>query len=188
VAAASSASSGEPARGGDKFASLAAQRGAEEGRAEALLRRRRDGAWEDLDRAEALTVKLLDCARRTAGTLAAGAATAAAAEATTTEAAALDRQLHAQQRDYLDTLQRLHGLLIQHAHHVKAYEQPARANRMYLQRVEWRLADSKRNYLKDALRLHQQEEEEKEKMGHQEETEQKQSGRASVGSKRKRRK
>jgi hypothetical protein len=59
------------------------------------------------------------------------------------------------QSQYMKTVSEMHSLLKPHAEFIQAYQAPTRMNRMYLQRVELRIAESKRSILEEFLRLQQ---------------------------------
>jgi hypothetical protein len=95
----------------------------------------RSQVWKDLEEAEAAAVKLLDVAQET---------TARLAERTLMPDKA---------KEYNQLLSSLHSKLAPHATLIRAYEQPTRSNRMYLTRIEQRLADQKRLLLQDIMRI-----------------------------------
>jgi hypothetical protein len=106
--------------------------------------RQRDQVWKDLDTAEAAVTRLLQLAEQTASILAAQTV----------------RNLHPDEDDnssrlqtlplqYQETVNEIHTLLKPHAAHIKPYVAPTRVNRMYLQRVEHRLAESKLRLLQE---------------------------------------
>lgn len=118
-----------------------------------LLKRchQRDSVWQDLDLAEAKTIQLLQLAETTAIALA--EKTMTNDDASSVDMSDLQR-IHSQ---YQQTVVEIHSLLKPHADLVQAYKAPTRVNRMYLQRVELRLADAKRSLLQDFINLQKQE-------------------------------
>lgn len=103
----------------------------------------RDSVWKDLDEAEAGVCKLLQLAESTASKL---------ASFVTHPQHNLDEP-----EAYQETLNTIHGLLKPHAHFVQAYQPPAHINKMYLQRVELRIAESKRALLQDYVEIKKEE-------------------------------
>ena len=106
--------------------------------------RQRDQVWKDLDTAEAAVTRLLQLAEQTASILA--AQTAQALHPDDDDSSSSLQTLPLQ---YQETVNEIHTLLKPHAAHIKAYVAPTRVNRMYLQRVEHRLAESKLRLLQE---------------------------------------
>ena len=99
----------------------------------------RDAVWRDLERAEALTVRLLDLAHE------------AASYWSHPEDQNQKQPLSVE--PFQTTLQEIHTALHPHAALVQAYQAPQKTNRMYQSRVEWRLAESRKEILKEYLEL-----------------------------------
>jgi hypothetical protein len=114
------------------------------------LCQQRDSVWNDLDLAEARAMHLLQLAEKTTTSLA--DMTFCVNDNEVNNGMEL---LQTMQSDYMTTVSEIHSLLKPHAEFVKAYQPPARVNRMYLQRVELRIAESKRSILEELLRLQQ---------------------------------
>jgi hypothetical protein len=99
----------------------------------------RDSVWKDLADAEAAVCKLLQLAESTATKL--------------TDFISNPQQNIDEPEAFQETLNTIHGLLKPHAHIVQAYRPPTHINRMYLQRVELRIAENKRALLQDYVEL-----------------------------------
>jgi hypothetical protein len=93
--------------------------------------------WDDLQQAEAATLRLLQLARETAESL--------------VNADTLDDNENKHQTpptdDFLETLHKVHALLSPHASLVKAYVAPTEPNKTYLAKVELGMARQKRNVI-----------------------------------------
>ncbi|GKY98596.1 hypothetical protein MPSEU_000816300 [Mayamaea pseudoterrestris] len=91
--------------------------------------------WNDLQLAEAATLKLLQLARETAESL--------------TQADTLDdnQQALPPTDEFLESLQSIHSRLAPHAFLVKAYQAPTEPNQTYLAKVELGMARQKRNVI-----------------------------------------
>lgn len=141
----------------DKFSALAAspttrpptreeiqQREQEEkvAKLEARAQQRQD-VWQDLARAEGAIVQLLSLAEQTTARLA---------------ETKIDDELSELAEAYSKTLADIHAKLSPHADLLVAYQFPTRTNRMYLARVEQRLADQKRELLKELKSLEEEQE------------------------------
>jgi hypothetical protein len=130
-------------RRGDKFAAVRQQKqvAEQQTKQQALLDkcRQRDQVWKDLDTAEAAVVRLLQLAEQTASILAAQTSIPSSESSNHNTMSNLVQI----QSQYQEKVHEVHSLLKPHAAFVRAYQAPARANPMYLQRVELRLADSK---------------------------------------------
>jgi len=121
----------------------------------------RDAVWDDLDRAEAALLQLLQTAEQTA--------TALARQTTTTtiddDDDDDDQLLPQLAADYQERLAEIHRVLAPHAVHVQPY-QPQHAaaagdpHRVYRQRVEHRLAVSQRALLQEMVQAAQQRQQE----------------------------
>jgi hypothetical protein len=103
----------------------------------------RDSVWKDLDEAEAAVCKLLQLAEITATKL--------------TNFITNPQQNLDEPEAYQETLNTIHGLLKPHAHIVQAYQPPTHINRMYLRRVDLRIAENKRALLEDYVKITKQE-------------------------------
>ena len=102
--------------------------------------------WNDLQLAEAATLRLLRLASDTAESL---------IHAETLDA---DNPHDAPPIDeFVTTLQSVHSLLSPHAHFVKAYQAPTEPNKTYLAKVELGMARQKRNVLQAWNKLLQEE-------------------------------
>lgn len=137
---------------GNKFAAMATQQASSKSAQEEQKKKddlerikqrsqQRDKVWKDLQDAEAATMKLLSIAEETAKRL--------SARQVDNETAELSQQ-------YSDVLAKIHAHLAPHASLVQAYTAPARTHRMYLARVEQRIAGEKRNLLKEYLRMEEE--------------------------------
>lgn len=114
------------------------------------LCQQRDSVWNDLDLAEARAMQLLKLSETTATSLADMALCVNDDEVKNGM-----NHLQIIQSQYMQTVSDIHSLLKPHAEFVQAYQAPTRMNRMYLQRVELRIAESKRSILEEFLRLQQ---------------------------------
>lgn len=148
MASAQAAEEGNPVRR-DKFAAVQQQKKVEDVHKKKKLIadkcRQRDHVWKDLDAAEAAVTRLLHLAERTADTLAVQTGQAQSHDSLSTSL------LMDIQSQYQQSVNNIHALLEPHAEHIKAYAAPTRVNRMYLQRVEHRLADSKLRLLQECM-------------------------------------
>jgi hypothetical protein len=140
----------------------------------------RNPVFRDLEVAENMVVQLLDIAASTADYLSSLAANRPppshhrrTSDADQMESHAhsassthrhLDDKLKKNGKDYLDTLNQIHSLLLPHAHMVKAYQTESHAvngsrndQNMYVSKMELRLAREKQTLLADFLALEQEE-------------------------------
>ena len=125
----------------------------------------RDSVWDELDEAEATVLQVLQLAQQTAQVLA----------HKTTEEHFLDNDdeedaeeeeegpmtpqlLRSLAVDYQKGVSKIHRLLSSHASHVVPYEASTATNRLYLQRVEHRIALSKRALLQQLVQEAKEEE------------------------------
>lgn len=119
--------------------------------------RQRDMVWQDLDRAEINVLEVLQLAQATSELLSQKTVEETTTTATTTNNNNKESELDLEElvRKYQDRVSEIHSLLKPHAQHVVAYKAPDDVNRMYLQRVEHRIAASKRDLLRDLLWMEQ---------------------------------
>ena len=112
--------------------------------------KQRQPVWEDLKKAEGFTIRLLQLASATTRRL---------AQTDQTEQGDDDDDvpsINDLATKYAQTLTDLHDTLAPHASLVQAYQAPNRANRMYLGRVEQRLATQKQRLLQELTDIEQE--------------------------------
>lgn len=141
------AASAAPRR--DKFAAVQQQKLTDNLKLQrqALLDRcdQRAAVWKDLEAAEAAVTKLLDLSARTVDQLVEQTTKSIGNDVDTTE------DLSQIQTVYRDTVADIHRLLSPHSDLVQAYKAPTHINRMYVQRVEHRLAESRLELMQELL-------------------------------------
>lgn len=116
----------------------------------------RDAVWDDIAQAEAAVTQLLELAARTVDGLVQNTTAAGGGDDTGDNNNDNNDPLWRVQAEYRDTVANIHRWLSPHAHLVQAYQEPQHVNRMYVQRVEHRLAESRLELMQE-LMLDQQE-------------------------------